>query len=423
MLIGRKAVAAVKVGKGHALKHRVLDMAAGAIQPKYPVTAMSTYLNGFHMYADDMGRQVEASHFCIHLRHDLHQCVIFDRNAADARLIGIEYIISEERFRSLPEDEKRLWHSHRYEVKSGILIAPRIPRFAEHAYLEDLVSTYGKTFHTWQYDRDDFPYGIPQLMMGFTEDGQADQALIAERDRRLGVSASRKREQRQDIPAPAIVPGANHWECGRTVQTRIEEVDVQRVPGGPHENPAGLGARRSLMTPTWDDVAAVIAAQHEHIKLLLVAVQKRTGQERAAAFYTLRLTLALHETAEQQVIHPQAMRELDLRERPATDRLAEEETAAQTISALELLDVDSDQFKAHFPRLAADVIDHAAAEETDEWPALRHVTDPRILDVMLAQLKAIPELAESSLAPGSTASFSDMQEWAKSMLPAPPSGN
>jgi hypothetical protein len=56
---------------------------------------MSTYLNGFHMYADEMGRQVEATHFCIHLRHDLHQCVIFDRNAPDARLIGIEYIITE----------------------------------------------------------------------------------------------------------------------------------------------------------------------------------------------------------------------------------------------------------------------------------------------------------------------------------------
>lgn len=133
---------------------------------------MSTYLNGFHMYADDMGRQVEATHFCIHLRHDLHPCVIFDRNAPDARLIGIEYIIGEERFRGLPEQEKRLWHSHHYEVKSGVLVAPGIPDLAEHAYFNDLVTTYGKTFHTWQYDRDDFPYGIPQLMMGFTEDGQ-----------------------------------------------------------------------------------------------------------------------------------------------------------------------------------------------------------------------------------------------------------
>jgi hypothetical protein len=27
------------------------------------------------MYADEMARQVKASHFRMHLRHDLHQCV------------------------------------------------------------------------------------------------------------------------------------------------------------------------------------------------------------------------------------------------------------------------------------------------------------------------------------------------------------
>src|SRR5690606_4727609 len=106
VLSSRKVATTVKVGQGHALKHRVLDLASGAMQRKYPLEAMNTYLNGFHMYADEMGRQVAASHFCIHLRHDLHQCVIFDRNAPDARLIGIEYIISAERFQSLPADEK-----------------------------------------------------------------------------------------------------------------------------------------------------------------------------------------------------------------------------------------------------------------------------------------------------------------------------
>ena len=55
-----------------------------------------------HLYADELGRQVEATHFCIHLPHDLHQCVIFDSNKPDARLIRIDYIISEERFRQLP---------------------------------------------------------------------------------------------------------------------------------------------------------------------------------------------------------------------------------------------------------------------------------------------------------------------------------
>jgi hypothetical protein len=180
------------------------------------------------MYADEMGRQVEASHFCIHLRHDLHQCVIFDRNAPDARLIGIEYIISQERFRDLPEDEKRLWHSHHYEVKSGELVAPGIPDLAEHAYFSDLVTTYGKTFHTWQYDRDDFPYGIPQLMMGFTQDGQLDETLIRARDRRLGISTASKRQNRADIGDPEVAPGANFWQSGRTVQTRLEEMDFKR---------------------------------------------------------------------------------------------------------------------------------------------------------------------------------------------------
>lgn len=228
MLVGRKAAITSRVGHGHPLKHRVLDLGAGIMQRKYPLEAMSTYLNGFHFYADDMGRQVEATHFCIHLRHDLHQCVIFNSNRPDARLIGIEYIISADRFQRLPDEEKRLWHSHHYEVKSGTLVAPGIPQLAEHAYFKDLVTTYGKTFHMWQIDRDDFPYGVPQLMMGFTQDGQLDQRLLAERDARMGISSADRRKARADIPMPGVLHGANAWESGRTVQTRTEEMSFAR---------------------------------------------------------------------------------------------------------------------------------------------------------------------------------------------------
>jgi hypothetical protein len=227
-LLGRKIASAAAVGKGHPLKHRALDLAAGMLQRKYPVEAMSTYLNGFHFYADEMGRQVEASHFCIHLRHDLHQCMILDSNRPDARLIGIEYIISADRFRALPDDERRLWHSHHYEVKSGILVAPGSPELTERAYFKDLVTTYGKTFHTWQYDREDFPYGIPQLMMGFTEDGQVNEALVRRRDLNLRISAAARRNSRSEIATVSVEAGANGWESGRTVQTRLEEVDVRR---------------------------------------------------------------------------------------------------------------------------------------------------------------------------------------------------
>jgi hypothetical protein len=65
-------------------------------------------------------------------------------------------------------------------------------------------------------------------MMGSTQDGQADEAMIRDRDRRLDVSTGRKRQNRTDIPDPEVVPGANFWESGRTVQTRLEEMDFKR---------------------------------------------------------------------------------------------------------------------------------------------------------------------------------------------------
>ncbi|AOA72425.1 DUF1264 domain-containing protein [Stenotrophomonas rhizophila] len=135
------------------------------------------------------------------------------------KLMGVEYIISGKLFAGLPEQEKALWHSHVHEVKSGQLIAPGIPEVAEHERMEKLIHTYGKTWHTWHTDLDkDLPRGMPQLMMGFTADGQADPAMVAARDARLGVSSEDKRKRRADIPEPAIDPGADAWQQGRVVQ-------------------------------------------------------------------------------------------------------------------------------------------------------------------------------------------------------------
>jgi hypothetical protein len=199
---------------------------------------------------------------------------------------------------------------------------------------------------------------------------------------------------------------------------------AETAPGttsGPHSRPGHLPRReaRSSM-PTPDDVIAVMAPQHDHVKALLEAVRQQTGYRRAAAFYTLRLTLALHETAEEQAIHPQALHELGPYDRAASDRIAEEQTAGQTIGSLELVNVDSDQFNSTFGHFATSVTDHAAAEEADEWPALRQITDPAIINAMVEQMQAVPRLAEDPSAPGIQATFSEMQEWAKAHLPTPP---
>jgi hypothetical protein len=217
-------------GGGLSTRSQMLDTGADALQSKRPIDAMSEYLNGFHFYADDMGRQVEANHFCTHLTEDFHQCVIYSSNRRDAKLIGIEYIVSEKIFRTLPDDEKKLWHSHGYEVKSGELVAPGVPNMAEHAVMQDLVTTYGKTWHTWQIDQDtNFPMGIPRLMMGFTADGQINQQLLHDRDERFGLSFEAERNNRADIPMPQVVAGANAWQSGKVLQLKLEEVPVRNL--------------------------------------------------------------------------------------------------------------------------------------------------------------------------------------------------
>src|SRR3978361_2078208 len=176
-------------GNAKSSKSKMLAMGADVLQSHAPINAINMYLNGFHFYADDMGRQIEAHHYCHHVNEHFFQCVIYDGNQSDSRLIGIEYIVSEKIFKMLPDDEKPLWHSHRHETTSGELVMPGIPMPVEHTAIATLVNTYGKTWHTWQIDRDPtLPLGIPQLMMGFTADGQLKPDMIARRDKDLKLS-------------------------------------------------------------------------------------------------------------------------------------------------------------------------------------------------------------------------------------------
>lgn len=196
-----------------------LEAGAAVLQTQPPIRAINAYLDGFHFYSGRMQQQMEAHHYCTSLNEEVIQCAIFDGNLGDAKLTGVEYIISGRLFATLPAAEKPLWHSHVHEVKSGQLLAPGIPQPAEHALMEKLVGTYGKTWHTWHTDRGDkLPLGVPQLMMGFTGDGQARPELVTERDERFDVDSHQLRDARADIDAPRPDPMANGWMNGEAFQ-------------------------------------------------------------------------------------------------------------------------------------------------------------------------------------------------------------
>ena len=199
---------------------------AAIIQSRPPVDAINTYLDGFHFYSGDKNGQMEAHHYVTVLNDEVMQAVIYDGNTRDARLMGVEYIISERLYKTLPQDEKHLWHSHKYEVKSGSLIAPGLPAPLEKKLMADIVNTYGKTWHTWHTDRDKtLPFGIPALMMGFTADNQLDSRLLADRDRRFGTDTKHIRGSRSDLHSEPVDADADAWQKGQIIQ-------LQRTSGG-----------------------------------------------------------------------------------------------------------------------------------------------------------------------------------------------
>jgi len=196
-------------------KTQALEIGAELLQNEAPIKQISMYLDGFHFAKGNMDHQMEAHHYCTQHNEDATQCIIYDGNQKDALMIGVEYIISKRLFETLPIEERHLWHSHDYEVKSGQLVAPGIPQMAEHEFMEKIVSTYGKTWHTWQTNTNDsLTTGTPNLMMGFTEDGQVKQSLINDRDRRFNINTTEKKEDRADIAKPKVLPGANAWQQG-----------------------------------------------------------------------------------------------------------------------------------------------------------------------------------------------------------------
>lgn len=128
-------------------------------------------------------------------------------------------MISATLYKTLDAEERKLWHSHVYEVKSGQLIMPApqsLPNamwdVAETKEMEEVVGLYGKTYHFWQVDRGDkLPLGQAQLMMSLTDDGQCPGFLdvVEDRNKRYGVDGQKKKEKRQHIAEPEIHPDAD----------------------------------------------------------------------------------------------------------------------------------------------------------------------------------------------------------------------
>ena len=187
-------------GQETTIKTDALKLGAKVLQKNSPLAPLDVYLVGFHPMKQDPSHQMEAHHFCKQVNEDFAQCVLFDGNTRAANLNGIEYIISESLFESLPPKERQYWHPHNGEILSGHLVAPGIPQIAEKELMRGKMNSYGKTWHVWATDQgNNLPFGEPMLAWSFNRDGEAKPGLVEKRDKDLQINSVHIRRDRQDL--------------------------------------------------------------------------------------------------------------------------------------------------------------------------------------------------------------------------------
>ncbi|VFQ83716.1 unnamed protein product [Cuscuta campestris] len=219
-------------GKAMTVEEHAVDKSAMVLQSLAPIKGMKQHVCTFALCSRDLGRQIETHHYVSRLNHDFLQCAVYDSDDSHARLIGVEYIVSENIYETLPEDEQKLWHSHAYEIKSGLWVSPRLPEVVVRPELENLAKTYGKFWCTWDTDRGDkLPIGPPSLMMSpqGVNLGMVKPDMVYNRDHKYKISADGLKGSRLDIPEPEwINPQSDYWKQhdgkGFVVEAEITEM-------------------------------------------------------------------------------------------------------------------------------------------------------------------------------------------------------
>jgi hemerythrin superfamily protein len=130
----------------------------------------------------------------------------------------------------------------------------------------------------------------------------------------------------------------------------------------------GTMADAAVNTP--NDVVRFLVGQHEQIKALFAETLAASGKAREQAFVELRRLLAVHETAEEEIVHPRAKRKIPNGDKIIGARLDEEHEAKTVLSELEKLDVDDQSFTDMLTKLRDAVVEHAEQEERQEFVKL-----------------------------------------------------
>ncbi|XP_010518829.1 PREDICTED: oil body-associated protein 2B isoform X1 [Tarenaya hassleriana] len=221
----------------------MLDKGTAMMQSLKPIKQMSQHLCSFALHSHDPSRQIEAHFYVQRVNQDFLQSAVYDSNSSSAHLIGVEYMVSEKLFNTLPPEEQKLWHSHQYELSfagsdrspshskgSGACRHARTPKHCQNLR-QVLVHVADRPRVNISGDR--LPLGPPALMMSPQDVnmGRIKPELVKKRDDAYGISTESILTTRGSITGPEVKnPNADYWvEHGKGFAIDIVETDMKKT--------------------------------------------------------------------------------------------------------------------------------------------------------------------------------------------------
>lgn len=104
-----------------------------------------------------------AHHYCKPVSGGLTECQLYDSDAADAKLVGVEVIVDAATYNGFTAAEKAQWHYHKTEIPKVSATLPDLSPEEAAKVLKSIENTYGKIYLLWDPSRQALPTGGPSV--------------------------------------------------------------------------------------------------------------------------------------------------------------------------------------------------------------------------------------------------------------------
>lgn len=141
------------------------------------------------------------------------------------------------------------------------------------------------------------------------------------------------------------------------------------------------------------DVVDLLIEQHDRIRSLAEEVTEAEGEGKQHSFGELVQLMAVHESAEEQVLHPAGRKSVG--DDIVDDLLRDEDDIKTQLAELYQLGTGDSFFDTQFGAVRQAILIHLEREERDEFPVLRRTSDPARLRRLAGAVRAAEAVAPS----------------------------